>query len=175
MVQTGWREGFDGTNGCGFLFEDRGRHAELAFAFKGTFCSEHFVEDGAEGEDVASPVEVLAFDLLRRHVLKCADEGALFSNGRTFRSGGQSDRTGRRDSGFGEAEIEKLGASFGEHNVARFEITMDHAAAVRLVESIGDLRADFQDLLNRESTSCETLSQALALDALHHKKVDATL
>jgi len=43
----------------------------------------------------------------------------------------------------GEAEIEKLGAGFGEHDVAGFQIAMDDAAAVSFVERVGDFRANF--------------------------------
>src|SRR5512142_2292904 len=106
MVQTARREGLDGTNRRGFFFKDRRGYAELALAFKGTLTGEHFIEDGAQRKDVAAPVDLLAFDLFWRHVLKRADHGALFADRRTSFSGCQSYRTDRRDDGLSEAEVQ---------------------------------------------------------------------
>jgi hypothetical protein len=47
------------------------------------------------------------------------------------------------DGGLGEAEIEELGAGFGEHDVAGFQIAVDHPAAVSFVERVGDFRSNF--------------------------------
>ena len=52
---------------------------------------------------------------------------------------------------------------------------MDHAAAVRFVEPIRDLRAKFQNLVQRQRTFFEALRQRLPFHAFHDQIVDAIL
>ena len=42
---------------------------------------------------------------------------------------------------------------------------------VRLVETIGDFGADFEDLLDGESAAGNTLGEALAFDAFHDQEI----
>src|SRR5215467_14982015 len=52
---------------------------------------------------------------------------------------------------------------------------MNDAAAMRPVERIGDLCAEFQYLLKREWAFLQPFGQRLSLHALHHQKIDAVL
>ncbi len=62
-----------------------------------------------------------------------------------------------------------------EHDVGGLEIAMHHAAAMRFVQRVRNLRAQFQHLFQRQGALLETLRQRLALDALHHQIVDSVL
>src|SRR6267378_3439731 len=52
---------------------------------------------------------------------------------------------------------------------------MHHAATVRFIEGIGDLRSKLQRLLQRQGPFFESLRQRLAFDALHYQELDAVL
>ena len=43
---------------------------------------------------------------------------------------------------FGRTEVHQLCAGFGQHDVARFNIAMNNAKAVRLGESVGEIATD---------------------------------
>ena len=49
-----------------------------------------------------------------------------------------------------QAEVEELRSRLRQHDVAGLEVAMDDARAVRLVERVGDLRADPQRLVERQ-------------------------
>ena len=77
--------------------------------------------------------------------------------------------------GLGEAEVEELGAGFGEHDVAGLQIAMDDAAAVSSLERVGDFGANFENLFGGNRALGETVSEALALDAFHDQEISAVL
>ena len=52
---------------------------------------------------------------------------------------------------------------------------MDDARAVRLVEGVGDLNRDCQRVGDRQRTLRQPLGQRVALQVLHHQKVDSVL
>ena len=52
---------------------------------------------------------------------------------------------------------------------------MDDSGVVGLVESVGDLRAYLEDLVDGEGAAFEALGEGLAFDALHDDVVDAVL
>jgi hypothetical protein len=175
VIEIAGSERFDRSDGGGIFFEDGGSDAELALAPESPLASEHFVKDRAERKDVAAAVEFLAFDLLGRHVLERADDGAVFGDGRTGGDVGEGYGAGGSDGRLREAEVEELGAGFGEHNVAGFQIAVDDAAAVSFVERVGDFGANSQNLLGGKRAFGETVSEALALDTFHDQEIIAVL
>ena len=54
-----------------------------------------------------------------------------------------------------------------------FEIAMDDAAFVRVVERVGDLPADGRRFVERQRTLLDALGQRRAVDQLHHEIVGA--
>ena len=75
----------------------------------------------------------------------------------------------------GEAEVEQLCASRGEHDVGRLQVAMDDPVAVRVIERAGDLDRADQRLVERQSPGREPLGQRVAFDVLHDEKVDLVL
>jgi len=175
VVEIARGERLDRGDGRGLFFENGGGDGELALACKGALSGERFVEDGAKRENVAAAVELLALDLLGRHVLESADDGAFFCNGRRGRGVGEGDGGDGRGDGLGKAKVEKLGAGLGEHDVAGFEIAMNDAGAVGLVESVGDFRADLENLIGRKRAFGNALRERFALDAFHDQEIGAVL
>ena len=53
----------------------------MALAWKGALAREHLVEHRPQRKNVAAAVQLFPLDLLGRHVLKRADDGALFGGG----------------------------------------------------------------------------------------------
>ena len=109
VIEIARSERFNRGDGGGIFFENGGSDAELAFAGESALASEHFVEHRAEREDVTAAVEFLTFNLLGRHVLKCADDHAFFGDRRTGGDVGESDGGGDSYAGLGETEVQQLG------------------------------------------------------------------
>ena len=88
------------------------------------------------------PSTGVAFDLLRRHVVRRAEE--LAGRGEVRAAGGD----------LGDAEVGDLRAvAFEEDDVRRLHVAMHDALRVREIERLGDLRADVGDLLERQRAS----------------------
>jgi hypothetical protein len=71
----------------------------------------------------------------------------------------------------GEAEVEELGAGTRQHHVAGLQVAVHDPGAVRGVERLSDLRAEAQDLRQRQRSLREALRERLALDQLEHHVV----
>ena len=76
---------------------------------------------------------------------------------------------------FGQAEVEELGAGLGEHDVARFQVAVEHGLAMRLRQGVSHLDGIAQELIQRERTFREAGGERLAFQVLHHQEVDAVL
>ena len=93
---------------------------------------------GAEREHVGAGVGLPALDLFGRHVRHRADDQALRGQ-RGIQPRGFA--VPRRRNGLGQAEIEQAGAALREHDVARFQVPVHDAVAMRMVERSGNLGA----------------------------------
>ncbi len=68
-----------------------------------------------------------------------------------------------------EAEVEDLdGPVRRELHVRRFEIAVQDAARVRVLDGVGDLDADVHDLAERERCLPDALRERVAVNELHH-------
>ena len=52
---------------------------------------------------------------------------------------------------------------------------MSDAAAMRLIESVGNVRTEFQNLLDRQRAFFKALGESFSFDALHYEVVDSIL
>ena len=74
----------------------------------------------------------------------------------------------------GQAEVEHLDQpALGAHQVRALDVAMHDPARVRLVERVGDLQSDLDDLADRQRPLLHPRRQQLALDVLHHDEVGA--
>src|SRR3989449_8171439 len=73
----------------------------------------------------------------------------------------------------GEAEVEKLDARFREHDVAGFQVAVDHPLLVGTVQGVGDLDGGPRELLRRKRPLEQTVGERLALQVFHDQEIDA--
>ena len=74
-----------------------------------------------------------------------------------------------------QAEIEQDDARPGQHDVPGLQIAVEHAAAMRLGERIGDLDPVAQRLIERERAFREASREGFALEVLHHEEIHAAV
>src|SRR5579872_1857786 len=76
VLERRWSKRLKRADGVGIAFENCRRQRDLTFPLKRSLTGSHLVKHSAEGEDVGAGVGFFAFDLLGRHVLDSADDGA---------------------------------------------------------------------------------------------------
>lgn len=149
-----------------FVANDSIQYLQRSRPPKRTRPREHLVQNGPETEDVRPRIERLAFGLLRRHVRRRAQHNAV------PRPRGVGIHVDER----GHAEIEQLRHALrGNHDVARFQVAVQNARAVSLLEAFRDLPRDAQRLLRREARCAadESIGQRLPFDELQNQIVGA--
>jgi hypothetical protein len=72
-------------------------------------------------------------------------------------------------------KIHQLGSALGQHHVAGLQVTVHDAAAVRLVERVGDFDSNAQSLVWRQRLARQARGQGFAFQVLHHQEVHAVL
>jgi anti-sigma factor ChrR (cupin superfamily) len=81
----------------------------------------------------------------------------------------------RRRHRLGQAEVEQFHARGRQHHVRRLQVSMHDTLTMRLSQRFRDLDAEAQHLLERERSSHQPLRECLALQQLHHEKVERAL
>ena len=119
---------------------------------------QHFVEDDAGSKDVAPRVDMLAEDLLRRHVLRRAEHRA---------GPGQSRFRFTYGHGTCEAEVEQLHAVRRQEDVGRLEVAVDQSTRVQRFERRERGEGNRHGLVERQRSAFEPRGQRLALEILH--------
>ena len=116
------------------------RVADLRGAAAGErgLAREAFVEDAAEGVDVALPARLTAFDQLRGQVVRRPEQLAV---------GGQACRVGAAR----EAEVRQCrGALAVEQDVGRLDVAVQHALPVQCVEAAPELGGELDGVVESE-------------------------
>ena len=124
--------------------------ARVALALERLPAREHLVEHRAEREDVRPRIGFLPFELLGRHVLERAEDGALRGEIRRRRGHHREPSRDSRGARLGEPEIKQLRAAFRQHDVAGLQIAMRDARAMGLVQRARELNRNRQRLSRRE-------------------------
>jgi hypothetical protein len=89
--------------------------------------------------------------------LKRADDDTWFSEWRFFRSGGKRYPDLKRSGRFCEAEVQQFRARRSQHDIARLQVAMYYAASVCLIQSVRDLDPEFENLLDWNGPSLQTI------------------
>ncbi len=135
---------------------------------EGRLAGEQFVEQHAERVNVGARVNVEAAHerLLRAHVGGRADE--LLERGKDSLV-----RERFAGGGFGDAEINHFGHGHavvhGDKNVRGFQVAVDDALLVRVLDGAADLREQFEPLLCREFFLVAVLSDFDPAHQFHHE------
>jgi len=74
-----------------------------------------------------------------------------------------------------QPEVEQLHARLRHHDVRRLEVAMNDPLAMGLVQRIGDLDPEAQNLGERQWAFAQAFSESLAFEVLHHQVIDAVL
>jgi hypothetical protein len=104
------------------VLEDDREGADAGVAFEGAAAGEHFIEHGAEGEDVGAGIELFGVHLFGGHVGDGSEDVAVFRTGDRLMKGlggfgfSEEGRVGK----FGEAEVEDFDDIFGGHHDVGF-------------------------------------------------------
>ncbi len=107
--------------------------------------------------------ELRALDLLRSHVMGCADD---------LRLAGQIRAATFAAHDLGDAEVGNFHpALFVEQDILRFDVAMDHAMLMGELERLTNFRHDGQCLLRLDSALSEQLAQARTIHVFHHEVV----
>ncbi len=119
---------------------------------------DEFVEQAAGGVDVRASIDRLAAGLLRRQVLRGADDVGCLRHGR----GIVGERT--RD-----AEVHHLDrAGLGDHHIGRFDVAVHDAVVVTEVQRPADVGDDLHRAAGRQvSLGPEDVAQRAPFDVLH--------
>lgn len=133
---------------------------------EGEFAGEEFVEDDAEGVDVGAGVDVVEGEvgLLGRHVVGRAHELALL--------GHQGLLVGAGGEGLGDAEVDDLGRGLvavvgGDEDVGWFEVAVEDAACVCVVDGVADVDEEADALFDGELCGVGVGGDGGAADPLH--------
>ena len=178
-VERGRRHRLHGRDRRRRLAEDRGNHRRLTLSLERRLPRRHLVQKHSQGEDVAARVRLLPLEDLRRHVLEGSDDRSLRGQARVglrlHHGSAGRDGAGRHRAKLGESEVEELHAGLRHHHVARLQIPMDDAEPVGFVESVGNLDAVAQHLLDRKRTLHDPLGEGRPLQVLHDEVIHSVL
>ena len=79
----------------------------------------------------------------------------------------------RDDCRFGQAEVEEFDSRLRQHDVRRFQVSVNDPGAMRAAERRGDLRSVLQHLWDRERAAVKTLRQGDSIAILEHQVINA--
>ncbi len=141
---------------------------------KGKRARRHFVEDDAEGKEIAASVEIFAADLFGRHVGDGAERAAgagemLFP--RTLRCCGVGNGVGADGGGarnFCETEVENFGGTpLGDENVGGLDVAVNDSRVVSGVEGVGAVDADFEEEFDFQRVRGDEVLERSAVEKFH--------
>ena len=129
------------------------KNVDRGFPAKRQAASQTFIEQHAEGEDVAAGICGLAAKLFRGHVRNSAAGSVLCGSAGDEGFFGLTNCALASSEGR-QAKVENLHSGLGvQHDVGRLDVAMIDARSVRFVQPLGDLTGDIQQLLRRQSAA----------------------
>ena len=148
--------------------KDGGRDDGGGRAGKSRTAGCHLEEDKPEREDVGACVDLVAAQLLRRHVRERADSGPFGGQHRSWRArlgnGVCASDLRRR---LGDTEIEQLRAPCRQEDIRRFDVTMNDSGGVRCRKRLGQCNRRLHHNGQVERALEQPLVERFALEELH--------
>src|SRR5262249_43510496 len=117
-----------------------------------SLAGDQFVKDHSQAEQIATPVQLLTANLLRRHIVRRSQEdpGLRFEHGSHRRVAGVivPKFVFRQLS---EPEVEHLGITVrAQYVVFRLDVAMNYARRMCSIERARNLNCDFENLIERQ-------------------------
>ena len=169
----------DRGHGPRFLVSDGVHGIERRIALERQLAGRHFIEDDAQGEDIAPRVEAPAPRLLGAHVAQRSQDragnglGLFHGQGPGRRRSGGVASLGARIHQLGQPEVQDLGVAVArDHDIIRLDIPVDDARAVRPGQAFGDLKPDLHGPHEVELALRDELADRPAVDVFHGDKSD---
>ena len=158
-------------DGHRLVAQDRGDQPDFGRPGEWPLAGEHFVEHGAEGEDVGPRIDGVPLRLFRGHVGHGAHDHA-----RTRHHPADGDvRRGTLDQ-LCQAEVQHLRPPVGgDDNVGRLDVAVDDAVGVRRFKGRSDLHSVVERRGDRQSAARQHLVEREAVDQLHRDEGRARL
>ena len=168
MIEAGGSQGLHGRQSWRLAFDDGRHQTGLAVALERLPAGHHLEEHRAKREHVGSRIDRSPLDLLRRHVLhRAEDQPAIGQLATRVQRGLASPRRRCRQS---DPEVEQLGATLGQHDVARLDVAVDEAGAVGAVEGTAISNRTGKGLIAGERALLQPRRQRLALEVSMTRK-----
>ena len=147
---------------AGSWFEDLVQKAVFKAARKRLLPGEQLIEHRPHGKHVAPTIDRLSSDLLRGHVVQRSDQEA----------GLREASVGHRSRDPEVQNLEHLIAV--DHQIGRFDITVNHATRVRVREAFAEAFDELQLTHRRHrSVAADYLTERLPVDVLHRDEGQA--
>src|SRR5215831_7520470 len=120
VIQSEWESRNDARGYRWINRQNRRYQTSLAFSLESSAARDHFVEHRAKRKDIGTGVGVLAFELLRRHVLQRPENRARSGQALGIRwvGGRRLACAGRLVSSLCQTEVEQLRSFCRQHDVA---------------------------------------------------------
>ncbi len=143
-------------DGTGVAFQDGVEDGVGGVAGEGKFAAEHLVEDDAAGPEIGAVVDLLAENLLGRHVADGAYDDAGFG-----------ERLGDVWP-LGQAEVDDLDLVAGaDHQVGRLDVAMDDAVLVGVMQAGEQLGGEVGGSGEIERAAVDSVGQGFAVVVAH--------
>lgn len=127
-------------------------------------AGQEFIEQNTQAVNVRASVDVdAAFGLLGRHVVRRADELAVFGEEGLFCKS--------LHDGLGDSEVnhlrKRLAILSTDEHIAGFEVSMNHAFVMGVLHGLADLFEEFEPFRNRQSLMVGVFRDRFAFDVFH--------
>src|SRR4029077_1364874 len=144
-------------------------------AAEGAAARKHFIQDGAEGEDVCARIGGLAAHLFRRHVTGSSQHFSGGGMGTRARAAiGLSFCSTGRLRQLGQSEIENLDAAVArDENIFGLKVAVNDSFVVSGSESLSDLHSIFDCFSLRQGAAIQHGAQAFPLEKLGNQERQA--
>ena len=166
MIEAGGSQRLHGRQSWRLAFDDGRHHAGLAAAFERLPAGHHLEEHRAKREHVGSRINRSPPQSAPAPCCPAPCRGSARDRSARDAPVQRGLASPRRRCRQSDPEVEQLGATLGQHDVARLDVPVDEAGAVGAVEGRGNLNRTDKGLIAGERALLQPRRQCLALEGI---------